>query len=194
MGLLAIEAKLRNLSSRIRGALLKLYLVLHGCEVGKNLKCKQFPIFRSYPSANIFLDDNVNIGYGITIDIHHAGSLQVGRNVNFTQNILLNSRSKVIIGDDVLIAENVSIRDGEHSFCDHKTIASQPLTATPVIIGKDVWIGAFTMILSGATIPNGAVIGAHSIVLSKSKIRPYSVNVGLPVRHVSMRPTGLLEK
>jgi len=49
-----IEAALQNISSRWKGRLLKLYLVLHGCKVGKGLKCSGFPYFRGFPNKNIF--------------------------------------------------------------------------------------------------------------------------------------------
>ena len=52
-------------------------------------------------------------------------------------------------------------------------------------IGNDVFIGAFTFLKSGVKIGDGAVIGAHSVVVSD--IPPYAVAVGNPARIVKYR-------
>lgn len=52
-------------------------------------------------------------------------------------------------------------------------------------IGDDVWIGRNVLILPGANIGNGAVIGAGSVVAGK--IPAYSIAVGNPCRVIKMR-------
>lgn len=54
-----------------------------------------------------------------------------------------------------------------------------------IVIGNDVWIGAYTKILGGATIGDGAVIGSYSIVAGR--IPPYTVAVGTPAREQRKR-------
>jgi virginiamycin A acetyltransferase len=54
-----------------------------------------------------------------------------------------------------------------------------------VIIGQDVWIGLGVLILSGVTVGNGAVIGAHSVV-TKS-VEPYTVVAGNLAKPVKKR-------
>ena len=46
----------------------------------------------------------------------------------------------------------------------------------PIIVGDDVWIGLNSIILSGVTIGQGAVIGARSVVAKD--VPPYAVYVG----------------
>ncbi|TPK90364.1 CatB-related O-acetyltransferase [Mesorhizobium sp. B2-4-12] len=55
----------------------------------------------------------------------------------------------------------------------------------PITVGHDVWIGARSVILSGVTIGNGAVIGAGSIVTRE--IPPYAIAVGNPARVMRYR-------
>lgn len=52
-------------------------------------------------------------------------------------------------------------------------------------IESDVWIGQNVMIKSGVTIGVGAVVGAGSIVTKD--VRPYSVVVGVPAKHIKYR-------
>jgi len=64
-------------------------------------------------------------------------------------------------------------------------IAGHPMSKGHVIIGNDVWIGQQSIILSGISIGNGAVIGAGSIV-TKS-IPAYAIAAGNPARVTSYR-------
>ena len=54
-----------------------------------------------------------------------------------------------------------------------------------VIIGNDVWIGAYTTILGGVRIGNGAVIGAGAVVAKD--VPPYAIVVGNPARIIRYR-------
>jgi len=54
-----------------------------------------------------------------------------------------------------------------------------------VSIGNDVWIGRETLILSGVTIGDGAVIGARAVVTKD--VEPYSIVAGNPARLIRKR-------
>ena len=104
-----------------------------------------------------------------------------------TGNTYICADEKVTIGDNVLIAEFCTIRDSDHGIAADRLICDQPGTSLPVTIGSDVWIGAGCAILKGATVPDGCVIGAHSVVLRNSKLVPGGIYAGTPVRLIRMR-------
>ena len=52
-------------------------------------------------------------------------------------------------------------------------------------IGSDVWIGDNSFIKKGVTIGHGAIVGAASFVTRD--VKPFSVVVGNPARHVRYR-------
>ncbi len=54
-----------------------------------------------------------------------------------------------------------------------------------VVIGNDVWIGAHVILMSGCSIGNGCVIGAHSVM--RKSIPPYSIAYGNPCRVIRRR-------
>ncbi|MBN2212543.1 MAG: CatB-related O-acetyltransferase [Sedimentisphaerales bacterium] len=54
-----------------------------------------------------------------------------------------------------------------------------------VIIGNDVWIGEGAVILSGVTVADGAVIGAHAVVTKD--VEPYAIVAGNPARVIRKR-------
>jgi maltose O-acetyltransferase len=55
----------------------------------------------------------------------------------------------------------------------------------PVIIEDDVWLGARVLLLPGARVGSGSVIGAGAVV--SGEIPPMSVAVGNPARVVKRR-------
>ena len=64
-------------------------------------------------------------------------------------------------------------------------ISGHPRTKGDVIIGNDVWIGAESIIMSGVTIGDGAVVGARSVI-TKS-IDPYAIWAGNPACFIRKR-------
>ncbi len=181
------ENRLKNAYRRVKGTCFKVYLLLHGCEVGKGIKCYSFPRFRSVPGCNIKIGNSVTFGYNCTIEVAAGGVLYIMDHCNITQNVLISCQKQIRIGSHVLIGENVSVRDADHGISRSQTVGSQPLVAKSVEIGNDVWIGAGALVLKGATIAEGAVIGGHSLVHQNSGIEPYGVYAGAPVRFLKWR-------
>lgn len=184
-----IETAYRNNLFKIKGSILRLYFLSHGCKVGKKLRCHTFPHFRVPPYKNYFIGDNVTLGYNLTFEVLDKGNLFIGNFVKLTQNILISSGSQIKIGEFSLFAENVSIRDGDHKSLSNRPIIFQENKYSEINIGKDVWIGAGSLILPGAIIPDGVIIGANSIVLGKSNLKSYSIYAGSPVKYIKDRKT-----
>lgn len=170
-----------------KGLLLKAYLASHGCKVGTGLKCRSFPSFRRPPSGNMTIGNSVTIGSGVTFHPEVGGMIILGNRVNLSQNIIISSSSRVILGDDTLVAENVSIRDGDHGISCGELIRDQATVTEEILIGKDVWICAGSIILKGAMIADGAIIGANSVVTRKCHVDSNGVYAGMPVKLIKLR-------
>lgn len=177
-----IENIMRRLIYHFRGTILKIYLLLHGCKVGKRLKCKSWPIFRCIPHRNIFIGNDVNIGYCIIFEVEDSGKLILEDHVNLTQGIMISSMSAVWIKKWSAIAEGVSIRDNTHKLMKGINVVQQSSISEPITIGEDVIIGAKSTILYGAKISDGAIVGAHSIVSRKDNIKNNFIYFGCPLQ------------
>ena len=70
-------------------------------------------------------------------------------------------------------------------FDDFKYISGHPATKGNVIMGNDIWIGSGTLILSGISIGDGAIIAARSVVTKD--VEPYAVVGGNPARKIKAR-------
>ncbi len=66
-----------------------------------------------------------------------------------------------------------------------RPVEEEIVSAGPIRIGHDVWIGAGSHILSGVSVGTGAVIGAGSVV--SRDVPPYAIAVGTPATPVRYR-------
>ncbi|MGE0600081.1 MAG: DapH/DapD/GlmU-related protein [Dehalococcoidia bacterium] len=102
-------------------------------------------------------------------------SIGDGTYINYGTNI--SARAGVTIGNNVAIGQYSIIMDDDyHSPMDHR----QQGKRAPIVIEDDAWLGARVIVLRGARIGTGAVIGANSVVTGI--IPPHSIAVGSPAR------------
>lgn len=90
-------------------------------------------------------------------------NISLGERVYINFNCNFVDDGKIIIGNNVLFAPNVTIATVGHPL--DPTMREYMYTA-PVKIGNDVWIGASVTICPGVSIGDGSVIGAGSVVTS----------------------------
>ena len=87
----------------------------------------------------------------------------------------------VMIGNNVILAQNVVTSALNHNFEDVlTTINQQGVKTDQIIIENNVWIGANSSVLAGVHIGEHVVVGAGSVVTKD--IPPFSVVVGNPAR------------
>ena len=185
--LIRLEAGFRNRWFYCKGYLLKFYLFLHGCKVGKRLKCKQWPIFRVIPNRNISIGDHVTLGYGITLEPIPGGRIILCDYVHLTQNVLISAREEVNLGKYVSIAENVSIRDSDHGIAKGIIPHFQKSISQPIVLKDGSGVGRGSAIFRGFVLEEGAIIGAHCILMRNTKTIPNGIYFGSPPRLIAKR-------
>ncbi len=188
IGLLTyLESVKHNRMARLKGVLLKWYLVIHGCKVGKGLKCSTFPYFKGFPNKNIFIGNNVDLGRNNTFELSGNGKIIFDDYALLHQNILISCNNQIKIGKFSAIAENVSIRDGNHQFAKNQYYRLQESISEPIEIGEDAGISAGCVVLMGSKISKGAFIGSNSVVTRKSVIEEYGIYAGNPLKLIAVR-------
>jgi acetyltransferase-like isoleucine patch superfamily enzyme len=181
------EAVWLNKTSRFKGILLKWYLLMHGCKVGKGLKCAKFPYFKGFPNKNIIIGNYVDLGRNNTFELSKNGKIILDDYVLLHQNILISCNNQIKIGKFSAVAENVSIRDGNHQFSKNQFYRLQDSVSEPIEIGEDAGIAAGCVVLMGAKISKGAFIGSNSVITRKSIIEEYGIYAGNPLKLIATR-------
>lgn len=102
-----------------------------------------------------------------------------GKNVYANFNLCLVDDTHIYIGDNTMIAPNVTIATAGHPILPELREQFYQYNM-PVKIGKTCWIGAGTVIVPGVTIGDNVVIGAGSVVTKD--IPDNVVAVGNPCR------------
>jgi virginiamycin A acetyltransferase len=117
-----------------------------------------------------------------------SGDLILGEWVTINSGCVLYTGNGIFIGNHVAIAANCTIAPVNHAFMEKdKLITRQGFLSSKggVHIEDDVWIGANTVLLDGAIVRKGCVIGAGSLV--RGELEAYGVYVGNPLGKVKTR-------
>jgi len=144
------------------------------------------PVVISGPGS-VFIDRGTTANYntfkGLSLITTAPGArISIGERCNLG-GVTVRCQDAVTIGDRVMAAvsliqdflfptENPGKGDGRQQ---------RPQTASPVIIGNNVWIAAQSIILSGSEIGDDCVLAAGS-VCHRFKAKEYSLIIGNPAR------------
>ena len=126
----------------------------------------------------IVLGRGFTCGRGLRMDALGDSStthplIHIGSDVEMNDYVHIGAVESVTIGDRVLIASKVFISDHDHGSYGKGGIhsdpriapAERPLSAAPVVIEDNVWLGEFVSVLAGVRIGKGAIIGTMSTVI-----------------------------
>lgn len=114
--------------------------------------------------------------------IWSRGHLTIGAEFTINQKSSLVAGNRITIGKKVLLSSEIMIIDSDfHSIYDSN--GAHINASEPIEIGDKVWIGYRCMLLKGAKIPGGSVIGAGSIV-TKQFTEENVILAGVPAKIV----------
>ncbi len=104
--------------------------------------------------------------------------ITVGRNVFVNQNCTFYDLGGLDIADDVMIGPNVSLITTGHPIEPSQRRVG--VTTNPIVIEKNVWIGAGAIIIGGVTVGENSVVAAGSVVTKD--VPPNTLVGGNPAR------------
>lgn len=115
--------------------------------------------------------------------------IQIGRGSIIGDNVTLDGRNSIEIGENVNFSSNVKIWTEQH---DHRDpyFRCKSDNSFKVTIGNRVWIGPDVTILHGVTLGEGVVVCAGAVV-TKS-FPAYAIVAGIPAKIIGSRNQELL--
>lgn len=112
-------------------------------------------------------------------------SIVIGAGTTFTHTVHFCAQedgTSIEVGEDCMFANNIIVRTSDsHPIYDAKT-NGRLNPAASVCIGKHVWIAPSSVVMKGADIGDGVVVGSHTMV--NKKIPANVLAVGMPMRIV----------
>jgi len=121
---------------------------------------------------------------GDSVYIAKGQKITMGSGCRINENVYLE---KVTLGNDVLIAPNVSLLSRMHEF--ERTDIPMSLQGyreeKAVVIEDDVWLGRNVVVLPGITVGKGAIVAAGAIVTKD--VEAYTIVAGVPAVKISTR-------
>jgi len=116
------------------------------------------------------------------------GDLVVGEDCAINSGCVLYTGNGIRIGRYVSIAANCTFAPVNHEFSRRdELIRHQGFRESKggILIEDDVWIGANCVLLDGAILRTGCVIGAGSVV--RGELQAYTIYAGLPLHKIGER-------
>lgn len=142
---------------------------------------KRYAILKTLAKS---VGDNVSVFPDVYL--RNVQEMDIGNNVSFQPMVYIEAYGGVTIGNDVSIAEGASLFSVNHGFEDmNNPIKDQPLTALPIKIDNNVWIGAKATVLGGVKVASGTIVAAGAIVSRDTQEN--SIVAGIPAKILKLR-------
>jgi len=146
--------------------------------------------------GNIEIGDNVRIDEGCSI-ICTTGKLRMGSHIH------IGGKCHFVVAADLTFEDLTGTSQGVYIYTSSDDYSGNAMagpmvpadlrkaTTTPVRIAKHALIGAQSVLLPGADLPEGCAVG--SLTLVAKPLQPWSVYHGNPARRLGSRNTAILE-
>jgi maltose O-acetyltransferase len=137
--------------------------------------------FRQMLAKHLFAEagEGLRLFGGIKIQCGH--NIEMGANTVIHNDVLLDDRGKLTIGDRVSVADNAHIHTHAHD-----TVDQTDVTTYETILEDDVRLGYGSMVSAGCRIGKNAMIGAGAKPLGD--VPPHHIAAGTPAKSVKVKP------
>jgi acetyltransferase-like isoleucine patch superfamily enzyme len=172
--------------SIIEGLRTLLYKLRYKIKIGSNCKiCRRVDIKKT-EGAILEIGNHTTIAdYTLLQLTKPSPVVRIGDHTVVGRNCIIASKTRLTIGNYVLIGAYCQLIDHSHGFKADELITNQKAECAPLTIRDDVWIGTGAKVLAGVSVGQGAVIGANSVVTKN--IPEYQIWAGNPARFIKER-------
>lgn len=113
--------------------------------------------------AEMKIGPSVRVNDFFSLEVYPKAKLTIGDCVFFNEHCSLRCTESVSIGRRTMFGDGVRIYDFNHEYSDYQ-VEWGSFSKAPVVIGKNCWIGANSVILKGSHIGDNVIVGAGCVV------------------------------
>lgn len=149
-----------------------------------------FQRYRSRRPVGVRIGDDTGVYEGTVFDLGPDGEVHIGR-FGTIVSPLIAVNGPVVIGDHAFISHDVFVADDPAAVPPDAVALTgrDPAVVSPTIaMGDAVWVGTKAVLLAGARLGDGAIVGAGAVV--DFEVPPYAVVIGNPGRVVAWSRPG----
>jgi len=144
------------------------YRVIYGANIKVDFIERISPnvVLEFNKGSKVFLGSKVRIHSGSKIKVRSGASLCIEDYVKINYYCIIACQEKIKIGAGTEFGPSVYLYDHDHDYRRGLNANSDEecYKKAPIVIGRNCWIGANTVILRGTTIGDNCVIGAGCVV------------------------------
>jgi maltose O-acetyltransferase len=137
--------------------------------------------FRQTLANHLFAEagDDLQLFHGIRFPYGH--NIEMGDRTVVHENVLLDDRGRLDIGDRVSVADDAVLHSHGHDIVDQSDVSIYR-----TVVEDDVRIASGAMIGAGSHVGRNAMVGAKAIV--RGEVPAHHVAVGAPATSVKVKP------
>lgn len=117
-----------------------------------------------------------------------TGDVRIGAHSTINSGVVIYTGNGVRIGRHCAIAANCTFAAVNHEYASRDALITEQgfmPSRGGIVLEDDVWVGANVVLLDGAVLREGCVVGAGSTV--RGELPAYSISVGSPARVIGHR-------
>ena len=117
--------------------------------------------------ASLIIKKGIKVRERAVIAVREQGKLTLDRNVSIGMDCKIIVHESLTIGEGTLLSPNVFVYDHDHKFSSESGIRRKEFNTSPIVIGKNCWIGSNTVVLNGTIIGDNCIVGSGSVIKGK---------------------------
>lgn len=140
----------------------------------------------SHPE-NIYLDDFAYLGRNLSL-VSPEGYIKIGKRCHINGWILGHNGVEIgdYVGSSAIILSATDSHKGGHRMAGPMLPPEQrAVQGGKVVIGRDAFLGQYSIIMPRVTIGEGAIVAPLSLVVSS--VKPWTIVMGVPAKVVGTR-------
>ena len=145
-----------------------LYKILNGSNFKSGIIERISPnvVLEFNKGSRVSLGKKIRIHSGSKLKVRPGARLIIGDNVKINYFCIIACQDSIKIGDGTEFGPSVYLYDHDHNYKAGLSSNSdkKKKKKAPIIIGKNCWIGANTIILRGTKIGDNSVVGAGCVL------------------------------